>query len=95
MGGGLWNEEGLSESPLVKLLQRLGYSFVDSSVLDAEQSSRSEVILTTRLARALRKRNPWLSDANIQKIVHELTHVHAASLSGSQPSAVYQADPGQ
>lgn len=80
MGGGTWNEEGLSESPLVELLQRLGYSFVDSSVLDAERSSQSEVILTARLTRALRKRNPWLSDANVQKIVRELTHVHAASL---------------
>ena len=80
MSGVKWNEEGLSESPLVKGLQHLGYSYVDSGLLDAERGSMAEVILTLRLARALRKLNPWLSDANVQKAMRALTHPHASSL---------------
>ena len=80
MSGVKWNEEGLSESPLVEGLQQLGYSYVDSGLLDAERGSLGEVILTLRLARALRKRNPWLSESNLKKAIRALTHPHASSL---------------
>jgi type I restriction enzyme R subunit len=80
MSGVKWNEEGLSESPLVEGLQHLGYSYVDSGLLDAERGSLTEGVLTLRLARALRKRNPWLSESNLKKAIRALTHPHASSL---------------
>src|SRR5262249_51213229 len=53
---------------------------VAPEALEAERESLKEVILTRRLAAALEKLNPWLSDDNVQKAVRAVTHVSAASL---------------
>ena len=78
--GAHWNEDNLSEAPAVALLQRLGYTFVPADTLDAERASPREAVLTQRLAKALKKLNPWLSAANIQKAIRAVTGVQAASL---------------
>jgi hypothetical protein len=37
-----WNEESLSESPAVRQLEGLGYSFVSAETLEAERESLKE-----------------------------------------------------
>ncbi len=75
-----WNEESLSENPALVHLERLGYRFVAAEVLERERESLKEVVLTKRLATALKRLNPWLSDDNAHKAVRVVTHVSAASL---------------
>src|SRR5688572_9995335 len=75
-----WNEESLSESPAVRQLEGLGYSFVSSETLEGERDSLREVVLSKRLAAALKRLNPWLSEENVQKAVRAVTHVAATSL---------------
>jgi len=75
-----WDEAHLSEDPAVELLQELGYSYVDPETLEAERDSLKEIALTERLVTALRKLNPWLSDANVTKAIKAVTNVPAASL---------------
>jgi type I restriction enzyme, R subunit len=75
-----WNEANLSENPAVEQLQRMGYQYVPGESLDAERESLKDVVLTKRLAAALRRLNPWLSDDNLPKAVRAVTHVAATSL---------------
>ena len=75
-----WNEQDLAENPAVDLLQSLGYTFVPPEVLERERASLKEVILTGRLAAALKRLNPWLSDANVARAVKAVTQVPAAGL---------------
>ncbi|WNG32982.1 type I restriction endonuclease subunit R [Archangium violaceum] len=75
-----WNEEHQSEWPAVALLESLNYEFVAAALLEAEREGPKEPILTERLARALKKLNPWLSPENIHKAVRAITHAPAASL---------------
>jgi len=75
-----WNEASLSENPAVEQLRRMGYQYVPGETLDAERESLKDVVLTQRLAAALRRLNPWLSDDNVPKAVRAVTHVAATSL---------------
>lgn len=78
--GTSWNEENLSENPAVEQLEALGYTCVNADVLEAERESFKEVFLPKRLATAIARLNPWLSEDNVQKAVRAVTHVPAASL---------------
>jgi type I restriction enzyme R subunit len=78
--GKLWNEATLSEDPAVEHLQRLGYTYLPPEAVDADRESPKDVVLPKRLAAALRRLNPWLSDDNVAKAVRAVTHVPAASL---------------
>ena len=80
MPGRAWNEANLSEHPAVRQLVSLGYTFLAAETLEAERESLKEVVLAGRLAKALRKLNPWLSDDNLHKAVRALTGVQATSL---------------
>ena len=75
-----WNEASLSENPAVDQLQRMGYQYVPGESLDTERESLKDVVLTKRLATALQRLNPWLSDDNVSKAVRAVTHVAATSL---------------
>jgi len=75
-----WNEENLSENPAVVQLRRLGYTYVPSELLDLERGSFKDVVLTKRLATALKRINPWISDDNVGKAIRTVTTVQAASL---------------
>ena len=75
-----WDELHLAENPAVKLLESLGYTYVPPEDLEPERASLKETILTGRLAAALKRLNPWLSDANVAKAVKAVTQVPAASL---------------
>ena len=50
-----WNEATLSENPAVEHLRRLGYTYVPPEILEAERESFKEVVLTKRLAAALKR----------------------------------------
>src|SRR5690625_7056275 len=67
-----WNEKGLVENKVIEHLQRLGYTYVPGGTLDAERHVQSEVVLRNRLADALKRLNPWLSENNLNKVLRSL-----------------------
>ena len=75
-----WDELHLSENPAVELLESLGYAYIPPEDLEQERGSLKEAILTTRLAAALKRLNPWLSDTNVAAAVKAVTQVPATSL---------------
>ena len=75
-----WDELHLAENPAVELLESIGYTYVPPEDLELERASLKETILTGRLAAAVKRLNPWLSETNIAKAVKAVTHVAAASL---------------
>ena len=75
-----WDELHLAENPAVELLESLGYAYVPPEYLDTERASYKETILTGRLAAALERLNPWLSEANIARAMKAVTRVPSASL---------------
>ncbi len=75
-----WNEQDLAENPAVDLLQSLGYTYVPPESLERERASFKEAILTGRLAAALKRLNPWLSDTNVARAVKAVTQVPATGL---------------
>ena len=75
-----WDERHLAEEPAVKLLRSLGYTYATPEDLEGERASLKEAVLTRRLAHALKRLNPWLSEANVTQAVRAVTQVPAASL---------------
>ncbi len=75
-----WNEAGQSETPVVEVLQKLGYTYIPADNLTSERDSLSEPVLARRLAKSLKRLNPWLSDGNVHKAVRTITHPQAAGL---------------
>ncbi len=75
-----WDELHLAENPAVELLESLDYTYVPPEELEGERTSFKEAILTVRLAAALKRLNPWLSQTNLAKAVKAVTQVPAASL---------------
>lgn len=75
-----WNEEQLVEKPALTRLQQLGYTHVSGAALDEERETRMEVVLRKRLARAIKRLNPWIDDNNVHRVVRTVTHIEAASL---------------
>ena len=75
-----WDELHLAENPAVELLESLGYTYVPPEALEPERASLKETVLAGRLAAALKRLNPWLSETNVAKAVKAVTQVPAASL---------------
>jgi len=73
----LGNEETLVEIPAINYLQyKLGYEFIHGDNLIPEYNEResiTEVILTPRLEKALKRLNPWMDKYQINKAVRYLT----------------------
>jgi len=73
----LGNEETLVELPAVDHIQKkLDYEFIHGDKLIPEfneRQSMTEVILTTRLEKALKKLNPWMDKYQINKAASFLT----------------------
>ena len=74
-----WNEEHLSERPAVDLLQFLGYAHIPHEALEDERGNSKEAVLTSRLAAALKRLNPWLSGPNVAQATRRITQVSAVS----------------
>ncbi len=68
-----------SELPAINLFQQLGYQYYDGCVSD-ERENISEVILKDRLMQAIKRINPWLTEANCQKAYNKITSVQGSSL---------------
>ena len=75
-----WDELHLSENPAVELLESLGYTYVPPEDLERKRASFKEAILAGRLAAALQRLNPWLSETNIVTAIKAVTQVPATSL---------------
>jgi type I restriction enzyme, R subunit len=75
-----WTETNLSESPAAALVSMLGYTDVAADSLDVERDSARDAVLSKRLAAALKKLNPWISDDNVSKAVRSVTNVAASGL---------------
>ena len=75
-----WDELHLAENPAVELLESLGYAYVAPEALEPERASLKATVLAGRLAAALKRLNPWLSQTNVAKAVKAVTQVPAASL---------------
>ncbi|MBF0383450.1 MAG: HsdR family type I site-specific deoxyribonuclease, partial [Magnetococcales bacterium] len=77
------DEEIKVEQPAIKQLQSLGWQYVHGSELAPDGSEREyfrDVVLQTRLLKAIKKINPWINDANLRAIIREITHPKAATL---------------
>lgn len=75
-----WNEEDLSEGPAVALLEKLGWTFIESETLNSDRDTNRDAILARRLEKSLRRLNPWLSDDNLHRAVRSVTHIPATGL---------------
>ena len=53
-----WDELHLAENPAVELLEPIGHTHVSPEDLEGERASSKELILTDRLAAALKRLNP-------------------------------------
>lgn len=71
----LGNELTLVELPAVEYLKSLGYEYIDGDKLTpecGERDSLSDVILSKRMMKSLKKLNPWISDENALKVIRKL-----------------------
>ncbi|OMP29693.1 type I restriction endonuclease subunit R [Mangrovimonas sp. DI 80] len=68
-----------SELPAIKLFQKMGYQYWDATIQD-ERTDITEVILKERLLEAIKKINPWINEANLNKAYNELTTINGSSL---------------
>ncbi len=80
-----WNEYNLTEKPFIELLQTMEYEYVNGREIspdskNPERKNYREVILINRLTAALKRFNPVINDANIKKIIFDLTHISGNSL---------------
>ncbi|WP_298443803.1 type I restriction endonuclease subunit R [uncultured Ferrimonas sp.] len=67
------------EQPALEQLQSLGWRYAAGAALSPEHAQQErdswrDVVLTKRLARAVKRLNPWLSADNLRKVMRELTH---------------------
>ena len=79
-----------SELPAIELFKKLKYNYLDGELSD-EREDITEVILTERLLKAIKRINKtdeWeISDNNVLKAFNELTNIYSASLMESNQKA--------
>lgn len=72
------------ELPALLQLQQLGWTWLNGAVFapsaTGERSHLREVVLEKRLAGAILRINPWISDENLRKVVRETMHPVTATL---------------
>ena len=79
-----YSEDQLIEQPAINLLKEIGWEtlncygeFEQTEESPLGRQTKSEVVLTARLASALKRFNPTATDAAIAKAIEELTHSRA------------------
>ncbi len=70
-----WNEFTLSEGPAIKLLEKLGYTYVSPTVLESERERLQNPVVEPRLRKAIKRINPWISEENILRVLNKITRV--------------------
>lgn len=72
------------ELPAIAQLQAMGWSYINGLQLtpapSGEREYFREVVLEKRLATAIQRINPWISDENLRKVMREVTHPLTATL---------------
>ena len=68
-----WDEYSLSEKPVLEQLQAMGYTYAPDTVLEEERETPRDVVLEARLAKAIKRLNPWITDDNLKKAVRRVT----------------------
>ena len=82
----IFNEDTLSEQPVIEQLKRLGYEYIHGDQLDpelkedCERTSRRDVVLISRLRKKFAEINPQLTDESINKAIRRVTHIQAEGL---------------
>lgn len=77
----IWNELRLAEEPAVELLEKLGYTYVPAEELLADRGgTERQPVLVSRLERALRRLNPWLTGDALRRTVRAVSQIEAANL---------------
>jgi type I restriction enzyme R subunit len=97
------NEFNLSEKPAFELLRdALGYAFLEGDsgerhydpknglLEEEERESFRHVVLAGRLARSIRRLNPWISDYNVSVVARRLSGVQASGLIEANQEVYYQ-----
>lgn len=67
------------EKPFIEELVKYGYIHLQGSQLDAERKP-NHIILERRFRAAIKRLNPWISDGNVDKLVHKFTAVTTTDL---------------
>ncbi len=78
------NEYSQAEEPARDLLERLGWSYVPREALAAERSKEREVLLKGRLRAALLRLNEWLTEAQAERVIFDLSSVNEVGIARNQ-----------
>lgn len=72
------------ELPAIEQLQKLGWIYINglqfTPATNGEREYFREVVLEKRLATAIQRINPWISDENLRKVMRDVTHPLTATL---------------
>ncbi|EAY25961.1 type I restriction endonuclease subunit R [Microscilla marina] len=72
-------EYRLSEAPAIEQFKQMGYQYYHGHTHD-ERDYPTDVVIASRLRKALKKLNPWLNDTNLEKAFQAITSVQGTSL---------------
>ena len=61
------------ERPFIEKLVEYGYTHYTGTQLEAERQ-QSHLILEQRFRAALKRLNPWMSETNVGKVIHQFTN---------------------
>ena len=70
-----WTEYTLVEQPAIEYFKSLKYEYIHGKSLtpdEGERDSLSDVILSKRMMKALKKLNPWISDESAFKVIRTI-----------------------
>jgi len=78
------NELNEAEQPARELLEKLGYTYVPRQQLATERAGERDVLLEGRLAKALKRLNPWMTDDHVARVIFNLRNVPATGIARNQ-----------
>ncbi|GIV04344.1 MAG: type I restriction enzyme [Fimbriimonadales bacterium] len=78
------NELNEVETPARELVEKLGYVFVPRAALATERADERDVLLEGRLASALRRLNPWMTDDHVARAIFALRNVAPTGMARNQ-----------
>ena len=78
------NELHQAEEPARALLERLGWTYVPREALVDERSGEREVLLKGRLRAALLRLNEWLTEAQAERVIFDLSSVNEVGIARNQ-----------
>ncbi|WP_318617140.1 type I restriction endonuclease subunit R [Sporosarcina sp. YIM B06819] len=65
------------ELPFIEQLKGYGYLHMQGPELEAERSSKATIVLEQRFSKAIRALNPWINDANVEKVAKQFVSLQA------------------